>query len=234
MKTIVLLFSGGIDSFIAYHYLKQQYPEDHILPLYIDYNGQYSEKEREVLSTLTGPLGVESIAVLEHIFDFMDFEIGEKCFIPNRNLHMAAIATTLGSVIMIGGLKDDNVGDKSPTFCKFASAALSQSMGRPIRVDSPFWKFEKTDIISWYIDYVGFEKAKEDLLKTTSCYSPDQLYCGECPSCFRKMCALQDNGIYLPFFNMKLVADYYNNRHQYPDKRAASIEQAYKRVYVKE
>ena len=197
-----LLFSGGLDSYIAYFYLQKCYPSDYITPIYIDYQGKYCKKEMKNIREL-----IPQTVIIESVLNFSQNEIGEKCYIPNRNLYLASIAAEYGNKVIIGGLKDDNVGDKSIPFCLALSDTLSISMGRKIIVDSPFWNMEKVDIIKWFLNEFGdTESTRNFLLKTTSCYSVNEQYCGRCPSCFRKACALNYNGFDLPFYNLDLAS----------------------------
>lgn len=219
----VLLFSGGLDSFIAYHWYKSSLID--VTPIYIDYNGKYCKKEMKSIREL-----IPETEIIEHVFNFSQKEIGEKCYIPNRNIYLASIAAEYGSTVILGGLKDDNVGDKSERFCHHLSETLSCSIGERIRVTSPFWNMEKVEIIDWFLN--DFKGSKESLLKTVSCYAEKEHYCGKCPSCFRKACALNYNGFNLPFYNLDLASYYFLNKDSFPEKRKVSIEQFCKKLGV--
>ena len=194
---MILLFSGGVDSFVAYHYLKK--PKT----VYFDLNSRYSEKEKAVIKNLIPD------TIIDYSLDLHDREYGEKAYIPFRNLLLACQATKYSDVIVIAGIQDDMVSDKNePVFLKF-SELLTELEGRSITVFSPFWKMTKAQVIKWYLLNIG----DSEIIKTVSCYSENPLvtYCGKCPSCFRKWCAFQENGIKLEFHNEELMQEYYES-----------------------
>jgi 7-cyano-7-deazaguanine synthase in queuosine biosynthesis len=196
----ILLFSGGIDSYVAWHYLGK--PKT----VYFDLNTPYSKAEIEVIKNLIPS------TIVEKVIDFSTRQEGEHAFVPYRNLHLALLANKYADTIVIAGLKDDKVSDKNERVFRQFSYLMSDMMGRKIIVISPFWGMTKEDVVRWYIhDYCG---NPVDLLNTISCYTPDKStvyrdYCGQCPACFRKFVALKANGIHdLPFFNRELMVEY--------------------------
>ena len=213
MKT-VLLVSGGLDSYIAWWYLKDD--DCDILPLFINYGGMYTDKELWHVKDLYPDL------VEDNSLNFFGQE-QEDSFIKNRNAYFALVASKYGNQIGMGGLKDDNVGDKSPVAFLKMQDLLNEINPDSYRVFSPFWRMTKSDIIKWYIKS---GRPVETLLKTTSCYHPIVTYCGECPSCFRKYCAFFDNGLayLLPEFNNHtLVKKYVETITLYDAERQRSI-----------
>jgi 7-cyano-7-deazaguanine synthase len=226
----VLLFSGGMDSYIAYHYLSDKFifPDNEVLPIYIDYNGRYCKKEKEVVKKL-----LPQTVIVDNYLDLYYLEDEKTFYLPNRNIYLLTMASNYGDNIMFGGLKDDNVGDKSYEFSKLMSSVLTQSLGREVKVDSPFWGMEKIDILRWYYQHIGsFSDGDDPIMHTTSCYHPTETYCGRCASCFRKACAFQAVGVNLAFYNDDLALNYYKNRFKYTRKRVESIETICKRLGV--
>jgi len=193
----VLLFSGGIDSFVAYHYLNK--PKT----VYFDVQSRYTQRELEVVKRLIPS------TIIDHSLDFSSREIGVNAYIPFRNLLLAAQAAKYADTIYIVGIKGDNVSDKNEEIFEEFSTLLTKLENRPIKVLSPFWEKTKSEIISWYLnDHKGNLGI---LLQTISCYAPKATgsYCGRCPSCFRKWTALRANGINVPFYNDALLDEYY-------------------------
>jgi len=226
MEKIVLLVSGGLDSFIAYHYLRDDGYE--IIPLFIDYNGIYSKKELKIVENLFP----ESILVIDGTLNFKGEETGEKAFLKNRNAYFALVASKYGKIICMAGLKDDNIGDKSPEAFIKMQDLLSEINGEYYEVFSPFWRMEKEQIIDWYISH---KLPLSELLKTTSCYHPKYLFCGECPSCFRKYCAFVSNELeeLIPIFlNKKMAYDYLKRSYEYSTNRQISIQKACEKLGV--
>lgn len=221
---VVLLVSGGMDSFIAYHYLQKDNYD--ITPLFIDYKGRYTDKEFIVVNKLFPNV------TLDQSINLGNSEIGDKAFIKNRNAYFALIASKYGKFICMAGLKDDNVGDKSPEAFIRMGSLLSEMNGEEYNVFSPFWQMTKEDILVWYLKHnlsLNREdrlKGFDDLVKTTSCYHSTELFCGECPSCFRKYCVFLMCGIsnlIPPFTNKVLAKTYLQTVSLYTEDRQKSI-----------
>lgn len=216
---MILLFSGGIDSYIAYHYLGKP------PTLYFNLNTRYSIKEMRVVKRLIPD------TIIEKCIDFKDKEDPITAFIPYRNLHLALLANQYSDTIVIAGVKDDRVNDKNEVVFQKFSKLMSDMTNKKIMVMSPFWGSTKEQIVGWYLKNGGI---KEALLSTISCYSSeDILFCGKCPACFRKWCALKANGIDdLIFTNDKLMWNYYDKAvegsYYDPDRNRNIIEQVLK------
>jgi len=190
---MILLFSGGIDSYVAWHYLNK--PKT----VYFNLNTPYSFKEEKIIKKLIPSTSIE------YVLNLASRQIGDHAYIPYRNLYLAMLASKYSDTIVIAGVKDDDVSDKNEKIFKEFSELLSKLENRPILVTSPFWDMTKEQVIAWYLQHHTSEK----LLETISCYSDEFVnYCGKCPSCFRKWCALRVNEIVLPFHNRKLMEEY--------------------------
>ena len=188
----VLCFSGGIDSLIALHYL--EFPQ----PIYVMMGHRYQVKECECIGNLK-----KIIPKLKDIvyFDGPElgrFEVGDKAYIPQRNLHLALCASHFGNKIYIVGVKGDAVPDKT----KNAYSVMAHAMNfiekedeHQYKIESPFWQMTKTDIIKWFLDNYPHDYVENVLKTSVSCYSDKPGSCGACPSCFRKWIALESAGI---------------------------------------
>lgn len=191
---MILLFSGGIDSYIAWYFLNKP------PTVYFDLKTPYSQKEIKVIKELIPN------TIIDTSLDLDNRQIGENAYIPFRNLYLAMLAVKYSRNIIIAGIKGDNVSDKNESIFEEFSQLLSKLEKKEIYVMSPFWSMTKEQIIGWYLNHYG---NAEILLKTISCYSEkDTNYCGMCPSCFRKWCALRTNGIKLGFYNQALMREY--------------------------
>jgi 7-cyano-7-deazaguanine synthase len=208
----ILLLSGGIDSFVAWHWFNK--PQT----LYFNLRSRYSEKEMRVVKRLDPSI------IIDDSLNLGSREIGDKAYIPFRNLLLAAQAVKYSDVVVIAGLKDDVVSDKNEAIFQDMSTILSKMEGRSIQVISPFWQHTKEQVVKWFLTNGGTE---QKILSTVSCYDPDPdvTYCGRCPSCFRKWVALRSNGIDVPFFNTQLMNEYYQKAQQgvYITERNLSI-----------
>lgn len=211
---MILLFSGGIDSFVAYHYLGR--PQT----VYFDLGTPYTQKEIKVIQELIPE------TIIDNSLNLGSRQIGDKAYVPFRNLYLAMLAVKYDDTIVIAGVKDDDVSDKNEQIFKKFSNLLSELEDRPIQVISPFWNMTKEDIVAWFLK----DHVYENLLRTVSCYSKeDTIYCGKCPSCFRKWCALKANKIDLGFYNKSLVKEYYEKAlmgHYIPERNKLIIKLA--------
>lgn len=192
----ILLLSGGIDSFIAWHYLNK--PQT----LYFDTKGMYSKKEIQVIKELV------PTTIIDDSLRLGDIE-QEDAHLPFRNLFFAMMASAkYADVVYIVGIKDDKVSDKTEKIFETWSIMLSEMENRKIQILSPFWDKTKSDIIKWYLNNGLSEQV---LLNTISCYSKgDEIYCGKCASCFRKWVALRANGFDIEFWNNEMILEYKN------------------------
>lgn len=218
----ILLFSGGIDSYIGYHYLKEEILGSYPQALYFDIKGLYSKKELRHISFIKTKLNMDII--INEDLTFLGTLETKKAYVPFRNLYFAMRAASYADNIWICGVKDDHVTDKTPEVFKLWSEHLSELENRNIQIRSPFFEKTKEEIVRWFSD-VYYQKDKL-IFETISCYSPDEVqYCGNCQACFRKACALKAIDLDLPFYNNDLL-QYYKERAQarvYEKSRNLSI-----------
>lgn len=195
----VLLFSGGLDSFIAYHWIKYYYGEPDLL--YIALGHKYQDREIKAINKLTAQ-GVIPGAFVDHSLNLGDWE-EPSANIPMRNSLLAHVAAKYGDNIwMIVQKGETNIPDRSPEFFEQLDTLLTHLNGRPIAIDSPFWHMSKVDMVKWYKDIA--ELPITDLINTTSCYeeSPRNFPtapCGKCSACFRRWVAFELNDIEEPY-----------------------------------
>lgn len=225
----VLLYSGGMDSMLSFEILRKYYKK--VILLYINYGGTYCDKEESFLRYY-----LEDNRIKYSNMQLNIAEVGVNAYIPNRNIFLLTRASEYADTIYFGALKDDNVGDKTVQFAEAMSKTLTLSLGRKIKVDSLFWREEKATAINTYgiqrmNDGSSFLEVVESLVyRNVSCYDVEKVYCGKCPSCFRKYCALLINGIELPFYNEDLKKSYLQNIDKYFGFRKMSILASYNKV----
>lgn len=215
MKAAVLV-SGGTDSYIMWNFIQSMkkllYRDfTEIDPVYINYGGRYCLKEQTICEEL-----FDGLVVLKGYFNFDRIEQREKAYIPNRNLYLISLAAGVGyDTIFLGGLKDDNVGDKCAEFYTALERTLKISLGNDVKINAPFQNMSKIQIIQWFMDqYANVTNPAELLRETTSCYDAESHYCGECEACFRKACAFFACGIDLPFYNKDMAEAYHCKARQ--------------------
>ncbi len=182
----ILLFSGGMDSFIAWHYL------DKPTNVYFALGHRYERKELVAIINLNDRLDMGTI--VDDRINLSDQE-QEDAHIPMRNMLLASLAFYYGDKIWITIQKGEaDLPDRSEKFFqRFSKLMRGLNGGKQVQVDSPFWHMTKAGMVKWYVEE-GL--SVEDLLETVSCYDPE-LYgpCGNCKACFRRWVALSCNDI---------------------------------------
>lgn len=219
METNVLLFSGGVDSYVAYYYLQKQMGLSNIVPVYFDLGAPYNAREMRYVKKLLPE------TVIDKSINIGNMQRGENAFIPYRNLILACLASKYGGKIWIAGLKDDCVEDKNPMAFNCMNDCMN-FITKPedfVKLDSPFWNMTKSEVVAWWNNNIG----SKTIMDTISCY--DQFdrtnYCGRCPSCFRRFVALKTNGWNIDFYNQKLFDEYMERagKRKYDQKRCEDI-----------
>ena len=206
-----LLISGGIDSYLTYHILKQRpdllgQPKDlEFDSIYIDLNTPYSEKEIMAVQTYCDS-NLKVIDAKSLNLNQID-PIGG--FIPNRNLLFATLASAYGyTTIFICAVSEDRIQDGSEYFRLESSKLLSYSLQKEIKLVSPVSQLTKIDLANIYLDN-DLGNSDDLMFKTFSCYNPGVvLECLSCKACFRKNVVLNHFGFFRSFNDLELVKKY--------------------------
>lgn len=230
MREEVLLYSSGLDSYLAREYLLS---EGHDFDcLYFYHNGRYCDSELDIIKCLPFIVEVKTDLNFKYIEE-------EDAFIPNRNILMTTMANSYGyNNIWIGGSKSDRVCDNNREVFDRLSKFLSTMNEKSIKISSPFWDVYKSDVMKWFRNYSILKQkkdlnvfTKELLNRTFSCFNPrsktdfifevqndgkiiqndcieDSRECLKCRACFRKNVALYSIGIFRYFHNHKIIDHY--------------------------
>ena len=177
---MILLFSGGLDSWIAYHYL------DKPKTLYCDLGHRYAAHELEMVERLIPN------TIIDIRLNLADWE-EKDANIPLRNAFLIMIASKYDrDVVLVVQRGEMNIPDRSVHFFNQFGEWLSFLWQDKSTISTPFFHMTKTQMVEWYLSK-GLPK--DELLSTRSCYSPGDLPCGACAACFRRWVAFTNNDL---------------------------------------
>lgn len=191
----VLLFSGGLDSYIAYWWIKSMFKEEPLL-LYVALGHKYQAREIMAIRALEDKYVIPSVTI-DYSLNLEKWEEA-NANIPMRNSLLAHVAARYGQNIwMIVQKGETNIPDRTNNFFFDLTNMLTHLNDKIIKVDSPFWHMTKVDMVRWYKEN---KFSIPHLLKTSSCYSPakvgdEEIGCGNCSACFRRWVAFELNDI---------------------------------------
>ncbi len=134
----ILLSSGGIDSFVAWHYLGK--PQ----ALYFDLGDRNRDQEYRALDTLARRHGIR-LAVSREL-DLGSWELQDGV-IPLRHLHLAVLACHRADTVWCSAVKGNLGADRSSAAFERLSKLISEVAGRDIRIDSPFRDMTKESYV---------------------------------------------------------------------------------------
>lgn len=185
----VLLFSGGLDSYILWHLLG--FPT----AVYVKLGHKYQAQELETLSNLRA---THAGALTIYTLDGPQIGRTEEAdgHIPHRNLHlMTTVSSWLHPKrIYYGALLGETSRDKTGKFIRMTGRLLSYDEGMRVRIVAPARRWTKTGLVRRYLKRMNGDDRL--LHQTRSCYEPGEVACGKCVACFRRWVAFANNGIY--------------------------------------
>lgn len=186
--TRVLLYSGGLDSWVA----RSMWQPDVLLYAALGHRYQAAElatiKRQGVLHTVDDRLHLGDLERPDGI-------------IPLRNLYLLMLATHYGHTVALGALAGEVNPDKGEPFRLQAQQVLSTcyapsywSAGEQVRVHYPLAAYTKVQLVAAYLDNGGDGDAL--VQQTRSCYQPGDLPCGWCAACVKRHMALTLNDLH--------------------------------------
>jgi 7-cyano-7-deazaguanine synthase in queuosine biosynthesis len=192
-KPLVICYSGGMDSVIAYYWaLHQGYLPEDVMLLNFNIGNNYADKEAKAREEIGLPFTSIDLPIVSEELGNMTTK--DQYIIPGRNLVFATIAAGFGERVWIVGVKFEDhplMFDKNSAFYRTASLACSQAIGATTVVESPFVDWTKTDMIQFMLDQ-GLE---DKLRPTVSCYHDSLKRCGDCGLCFKRALAMWAAGL---------------------------------------
>lgn len=188
MEVNVLLYSGGLDSYIAYRLLTRGANPKNWQRVYFDMETPYSWREISRLHD-------QGVTIKTQLSSLGRLATSDG-WVPQRNTLLVTMAQAMWNAdrVALCGVRGEYSRDKHPEFYRRMSRLLTYTAGKRVRVGSPFARMTKTQAVRAYIN-AGFPI--KDLLETISCYAGenDAYHCGRCASCFRRWVAFENNRI---------------------------------------
>ena len=210
----VCLVSGGLDSCVTAAIAQRESGE--VAYLHVSYGQRTEARERRAFEEIASYFGVKqhlnvSIEYLAKIggssLTNKDISVSPArldareiptSYVPFRNAHLLAIATSWAEVIgaariYIGAVAEDSSGypDCRPEFYEAFQRAISVGT-KPetqIEIRTPVIQLSKAEIVE-----LG-QKIDAPLSLTWSCYSDSEQACGECDSCALRLRAFRSAGV---------------------------------------
>jgi len=195
----VVLLSGGLDSTVMLHWVKERY--DKVFPLYINYGSRHMTKELSAaertckefklyleIATVVGDIFLGSALVDRNIDIPANPDETIKAVVPFRNLVMLSLAASYADKVNAGVIATsptredfDVFRDCRRDFHDLFEQVLQKSAkyDQPYQILTPFINYSKDEIIR-----IGYD-LDVDFSNTWSCYDPqeDGSVCGFCPAC---------------------------------------------------
>jgi len=195
---MILLFSGGLDSYIAWHYLKK--PKT----IYVNLNHRYADFEMDRIGNLVPN------TIIENRLDLRSWEEPDAN-IPMRNAFLVLLAAKHldtkregSEVVLVVQKGEMDIPDRCEGFF-IEMKNLGTYLG--FSVSTPFAQMTKTDMVTWYLENVQDSYAIKNLMSTRSCYSDSAMPCGQCTACFRRWVAFTNNELTEEYENPILEYD---------------------------
>lgn len=173
----MLLYSGGMDSHALWMLTGSCWP-----CVYVRHGAPNEHRELETLEGLGGLPGM-----VLHIVSGPDLHalVASDGHIAHRNLLLIACAASAfpdATVLAYGAVRGEASPDKTPSFMRAASKALTRSENRRVRVVAPLVHMTKAQA---YAKALALPGGAAQLAATWSCYDPNGP-CGQCQACYRR------------------------------------------------
>lgn len=204
----VLLFTGGMDSFLAFNKLYEDSKIDKIELVYIDLNYQYLDKaelnyRNELVRKLKSAYDqvtqsnmfdtkVKDLGILD-LINYNKVAVKDVANVPARNLLIAAsVAAHINDdckIYLTVQKGEMNIPDRSDRFFVQTTSLLSFLIGKDVEIVPVFPHMTKVQAARDFLEVrksILSRTIKEFLLKQTySCYVDKFRRCGKCGACVR-------------------------------------------------
>lgn len=210
----ICLVSGGMDSCVTAAIASRE--NDELAFLHVSYGQRTQDRERRAFEEMADAYGVSRrlVASLDYLariggssltdesIPVSEADLNSRAiptsYVPFRNAHMLAIATSWAEVtgarrIYIGAVSEDSSGypDCRPEFYEAFNRVIQVGTRPETRVEirTPVIAMRKSEIV-----LRGMELGAP-LALTWSCYSGEERACGRCDSCALRLRAFREAGV---------------------------------------
>ena len=210
-NNLALLYSGGLDSLISYHYARASQQFDTITCVHVQFGQEYSVKEHAAITRVGEWYPKVEIINIDGLMPLIARRLSNQ-IIPSRNVLLSVIGSMIADTVWINALDGEQNGkehDKSDRFFADTESLLSftnEFFQAKTQVQSPFRHMSKGETIAWA---TNFGIPLDVLFSTTSCYHPTADKCGECLTCVKRYLAFLENDIKEPGYKKDPLASAY-------------------------
>ena len=210
MGTVVVIYSGGMDSYTLLH--KALHEGWNIHALSFDYGQRHSREldcAREVCRELAVPHQVVDIGAIQSLLggSALTDEVAvpeghyaednmKATVVPNRNMILLSLAigravSLQAEAVWYGAHGGDHAiyPDCRPAFIEQMDHLARVANYQPVRVEAPFMRMTKGEILAEGLA-MGL-----DYRSTWTCYNGRQQACGRCGACVERLEAFSVNGL---------------------------------------
>lgn len=218
--TVVVIYSGGMDSFTLLHLARSRGLKVHALSFnYGQRHVRELEAARAVCQAEGIPHKVIDIRAMSEVMAgsslTSDAEVPEGHYeedsmkstvVPNRNMILLSLATgyavTVGAgAVWYGAHGGDHAiyPDCRPEFVEKMDAVCRIANYEPVGIEAPFMALDKGEILAEGL------KLGLDYSQTWTCYNGRDKACGRCGSCVERLEAFAANGVTDPLTYERLA-----------------------------
>ena len=214
---IILLYSGGLDSFVSAGLLLERFPHKTITCIFYDYGQHTAKVEWEAAQACVDKLSKNRVVLLyRHLEDYKKYvesvsivggdhiptkdEDSALFFVPGRNilflLYSAILSYDHGcrEICFSSHKSDHTAGDCMPEFITALQEAFSWGFSikrkvEPYKIWSPVGEMTKADVV------LHGTRLGLPLHLSWSCYDIKDQHCGICHNCDDRRNAFKEAGI---------------------------------------